>query len=135
LTWIKTQKNLPKKTLREFGIFIGLGIPFFIGWLIPFLNGYGFRFWSLFIGLPLISFGVFSPSQLFYPYKAWMALGKYLAWVNSHIILGLVFIIVLQPIAIFMRLLGHEPLKKINKDFISYRENRESSRIDMKRIF
>ena len=129
------KKKFPKKILREFGLLIGLGIPFFIGWLIPFIFGHGFRFWTLFIGLPLISFGVFSPSQLFYPYKAWMSLGKYLGWINSHIILGLVFIIVLQPIAIFMRLLGHDPLKKINKDCISYRENKESYIIDLKRIF
>lgn len=129
------KQNLSRKTLREFGLLIGFGIPFFIGWLIPFVSGHEFRFWSLFIGLPLISFGVFSPSLLFYPYKAWMALGKYLGWINSHIILGLVFIIVVQPISIFMRFRGYDPLKKINKDIISYREIRESSIIDMKRIF
>ena len=129
------KKKFSKKILREFGILIGLGIPFFIGWLIPFVSGHDFRFWSLFIGLPLISFGVFYPSLLFYPYKVWMALGKYLGWINSHIILGLVFLVVLQPIAIFMRFLGYEPLKKINKELKSYREKRESSIIDLKRIF
>ena len=135
LNWIKMKKNCSKKTLREFGLLIGFGIPFFIGWLIPFISGQGFRFWSLFIGFPLIIFGVFSPSLLFYPYKGWMALGKYLGWINSHIILGLVFLIVLQPISIIMRSLGYVPLKKINKDLISYKENRHSSIIDLKRIF
>ena len=129
------RKNFPKKTLRDFGLLIGFGILFLIGWLIPFISGHGFRFWSLFVSLPLIIFGVFSPSLLFYPYKVWMALGKYLGWVNSHIILGLVFIIVLQPIAVFMRLLGYEPLKKIKKNSISYREKRENSIIELKRIF
>ena len=129
------KKNFSKKILREFGILIGLGIPFFIGWLIPLISGHGFRLWSLFIGFPLICFGVFIPSLLFYPYKAWMALGKYLGWINSHIILGLVFLIVLQPIAIIMRSLGYDPLKKINKDLISYKENRDSSIIKLKRIF
>ena len=135
LNWIKMKKKCSKKTLREFGLLIGFGIPFFIGWLIPFISGHGFRFWSLFIGLPLIIFGVFSPSLLFYPYKGWMALGKYLGWINSHIILGLFFLIVLQPIAIIMRSLGYDPLKKINKDLISYKENRDSSIINLKRIF
>ena len=135
LNWIEAQGKLSKKTLREFGLLIGFGIPFFIGWLIPFINGYGFRFWSLFIGLPLISFGFFSPLLLIYPYRAWMTLGKYLGWINSNIILGLVFIIVLQPIAIFMRFLGYDPLKKINKNCISYRKNRDITIIDLKRIF
>ena len=135
LSWIEMKKNFSKKILREFGIVIGFGIPFFIGWLIPLISGHGFRLWSLFIGLPLICFGVFIPSLLFYPYKAWMALGKYLGWINSHIILGIVFIIVLQPIAIFMRFLGYDPLKKINKNCISYRKNRDNTIIDLKRIF
>ena len=135
LNWIKMKKKFSKKTLREFGLLIGFGIPFFIGWLIPLLSGHGFRFWSLFIGLPLISFGVFFPSLLFYPYKAWMTLGKYLGWINSHIILGLVFLIILQPISIIMRFLGYDPLKKINKDLISYRENRDYPIIDLERIF
>ena len=129
------QEKISKKKLRDFGLLIGFMIPFFMGWLIPFISGHGFRFWSLFIGFPLIIFGVFSPLLLFYPYKVWMALGKYLGWINSHIILGLVFIIVLQPIAILMRFVGYDPLKKIKKDFISYREKRKSSIIDLKRIF
>jgi len=135
LNWIKKKKNFSKKKLRQFGLLIGFGIPFFIGWLIPFVSGHGLRFWTLYIGLPLISLGVFLPSLLFYPYKAWMALGKYLGWINSHIILGLVFLIVLQPISIIMRFLGYDPLKKINKDLISYRENRDYPIIDLKRIF
>ena len=51
------------------------------------------------------------PSILSYPYKLWMRLGYILGWVNSRIILGLVFLIVLQPIALIMRFLGHDPLK------------------------
>ena len=129
------QEKISKKKLRDFGLLIGFMIPFFMGWLIPFISGHGFRFWSLFIGFPLIIFGVFSPLLLFYPYKVWMALGKYLGWINSHIILGIVFIIVLQPIAIFMRIFGYDPLKKINKNCISYRKNRDNTIIDLKRIF
>ena len=135
LNWIKMQENFSKKKLREFGLLIGFGIPFFIGWLIPFFSGHDFRFWSLFLGIPFIIFGFFSPSLLFYPYKAWMGIGEYLGWINSHIVLGLVFIIVLQPIAIFMKLLGHDPLKKINKNSISYKEKRKFSIIDLRRIF
>ena len=135
LSWIEMKKNFSKKILREFGIVIGFGIPFFIGWLIPLISGHGFRLWSLFIGLPLICFGVFIPSLLFYPYKAWMALGKYLGWINSRIILGMVFIIVLQPIAIFMRLLGYDPLKTKKESLKTYREVRKYSKINLEKLF
>ena len=135
LNWIKMKEKCSKKTLREFGLLIGFGIPFFIGWLIPFISGHGFRFWSLFIGFPLIIFGVFSPLLLFYPYKVWMALGKYLGWINSHIILGLVFIIVLQPIALIMRIIGHDPLRTKKVYQKSYREIRTNHKVNLKKIF
>ena len=71
----------------------------------------------------------------FLPIKGWIALGQALGWVNSHIILGLVFIVVLQPIAYVMRLTGYDPLRKRRKGESSYRENRQDHRTDLTRIF
>lgn len=125
-----------KKQLREFGYVIGLGFPIILGWFIPFLLGHEFRSWTLWIGLPSTILALLSPMLLYWPYKAWMALGHLLGWLNSHIILGVVYIIVLQPIAIFMKALGHDPLRrKQNSGQESYREIRENSQIDLKRIF
>ena len=69
------------------------------------------------------------PRLLLYPYKLWMAIGHILGWVNSRLILGLVFILVLQPIAIVMKLFGYDPLK-IRKEIhqTSYREDRNKSK-------
>jgi hypothetical protein len=41
-----------------------------------------------------------------------MALGHALGWVNGRIVLGLVYWLVLQPIALVMRLCGHDPLRR-----------------------
>ena len=64
-----------------------------------------------------------------------MALGHALGWINSHIILGLVFIFVVQPIAYIMRLTGYDPLRIRQKREKSYRENRQTHKIDLTRIF
>jgi hypothetical protein len=125
-----------KKQLREFGYLLGLGFPIILGWFIPFLLGHHFRAWTLWIGVPGLILALFAPLLLFWPYRLWMGLGHALGWVNSHLILGLVFIVVLQPIAFFMRMLGHDPLKrKRHSGPESYREIREHSHIDLKRIF
>ena len=129
------KKNFSKKILREFGILIGLGIPFFIGWLIPFVSGHDFRFWSLFLGIPLLSFGFFSPSLLFYPYKAWMKIGNILGWLNSHLILGLVFISVLIPISLVMKIIGYDPLRNKKSNQKSYREIKVDYMVNLKKIF
>jgi len=125
-----------KKQLKEFGYLIGFGFPILIGWLLPTLFGHGFRAWTLWVGIPGLILALIAPGLLRQPYRAWMALGHALGWVNSHVILGLVFIVVLQPIAYVMRLLGHDPLRrKKHHGNQSYREERKTLEVDFNRIF
>ena len=106
------KNHIQKKTLKEFGFLIGFTFPFLIGWILPLIGGHSFRTWTLYIGIPSLILAITKPSLLLYPYKAWMKLGHILGWLNSRIILGLVFLIVLQPIALIMRIFGHDPLKQ-----------------------
>ena len=129
------KEQISKKQLREFGLLVGFGFPIVIGWLIPFLFRHEFRAWTLWVGIPGLILGLIAPRLLHYPYKGWMALGHVLGWVNSHIILGLIFIVVLQPIAYFMRLTGYDPLRRRRKSENSYRENRQDHKTDLTRIF
>ena len=126
---------ISKKQLREFGLLIGFGFPILIGWLLPSLFGHQFRTWTLWIGVPGFLIGLTAPNLLYYPYKGWMALGHVLGWINSHIILGLVFIFVLQPIAYIMRLTGYDPLRTKRKGEKTYKENFQNHKLDLTRIF
>ena len=126
---------IAKKQLREFGLLVGFGFPILIGWLLPFFAGHGFRTWTLWVGVPSFILGLAAPRLLHYPYKAWMALGHLLGWTNSRIILGLVFLLVLQPIAIIMKLFSYDPLRKKKSNQNSYRETRKEKSIDLTRIF
>ena len=129
------KETISKRKLLEFGIFIGFGFPLFIGWLIPALTGHGFRAWTLCFGSLGILIGLTSPRLLYYPYKFWMKLGLTLGWVNSRIILGLVFIIVLLPISFVMRLIGYDPLRTKLKGEKTYREKQKNYQTDLTRIF
>ncbi len=126
---------ISNKQLREFGLLIGFGFPLLIGWLIPVLTGHGFRVWTLWVGLIGLLFGMTSPRHLYYPYKFWMKLGLTLGWVNSRIVLGLVYIIVLLPVAFIMRLIGYDPLKTKQNKEKTYRENQKDHQTDLTRIF
>ena len=126
---------ISKKQLREFGLLIGFGFPTLLGWFLPLLFGHEFRLWTLWVGILGLILGLTAPRLLEYPYKGWMILGHALGWVNSHIILGLVFIIVLQPIAYIMRLIGYDPLRTRQKGEKTYRENRQDHKTDLTRIF
>ena len=126
---------ISKKQLREFGLLIGFVFPILIGWLLPSIFGHQFRIWTLWIGGLGLLIGLTAPRLLYYPYKGWMILGHVLGWINSYIILGVVFIFVLQPIAYIMRLTGYDPLRTKRKEGKTYREVRKDHNIDLNRIF
>ncbi len=128
-------EKITNRKLREFGILIGIGFPLIIGWLIPSFTGHGFREWTLLIAIPGLIIGLVAPRLLLYPYKGWMVIGHKLGWINSHIVLGLVFVVVLLPIAFIMRIFGYDPLRKKGKNKTTYRENKQDHQTDITRIF
>ena len=129
------KKNIDNKILREFGFLISFVFPILIGWILPALGGHSFRIWTLFISFPALILASIRPGLLFYPYKAWMKLGYILGWINSRIILGLVFFMVLQPIAILMKLFGHDPLRIKKSNQKSYKEDKINHKVNLKKIF
>ena len=124
-----------KKILREFGLLLGFIFPVLIGWIIPSIGGHPFRVWTMFIGVPALILGTFYPKLLKKPYFLWIKLGHYLGWINSRLILGIVFIIVLQPIALFMKIFGYDPLRKKSNNKKTYREITKNNIIDYEKIF
>ena len=129
------KSSISQKQLREFGFLIGFGLPIIFGWMIPAITGHIFRYWTLWVGCLSLMLVILRPRLLFYPYKAWMTLGHALGWVNSRIILGLVFILVLQPIALVMKVFGYDPLRKKKCSAKSFRENKANHKINLTRIF
>lgn len=99
------------RQLREFGLVVGGLCLVVLSWLLPALHGHPPLIWPIWIGVPLILLGLIAPRSLRQAYRGWMALGHALGWVNSRIALGLVYWLVLQPIALVMRLSGHDPLR------------------------
>ena len=123
------------KDLRNFGFLIGFGFPIIIGWLFPFISGHSFRQWTIMVSIPAIILSITKPKLLLHIYALWMRLGYYLGWINSRIILGIIFLFVLQPIAFAMNLFGYDPLRKKKESTDTYRELKKNQKIDLKRIF
>ena len=129
------EQNINKKQLTEFGLLLGLGFPFFIGWLIPFFHGNNFRIWSLFIGIPFLIISFIKPNLLRFFYKKWIKFGNILGFLNSNVILGFIFFFVLFPISIFMRMLGHDPLNKNFRAKKTYKVENKNHKINLHKIF
>ena len=129
------KNKISKNKLRDFGILIGFTFPILIGYIIPTIGGHNFKFWTLFIGIPSLILGILKPNYLIHAYKTWMKIGDILGWVNSRIILGLVYLLVLIPISLIMRAFGYDPLQIKNKKQKTYKKDKRKHRLDLKRIF
>lgn len=118
--------NAEKRQLRSFGLIVG-GIFALIGIWPIVIHGAEPRWWSVVLAGALICPALVYPKSLFWPYKGWMALGHVLGWINTRIILGLVFYGVVTPIGIVRRWLGKDPMgKRLRPDLESYRVVRQS---------
>ena len=127
---------IPKKTLREFGLIFGIGLPLIIGWLIPSFFGHEPRIWTFYIGISSLISSILFPEILKLPYKIWIKIGLILGWINSKIILGIVFIFILIPISIIMKFFKYDPLNKNQSSNKStYREIISNHKIDLTKIF
>lgn len=51
-----------------------------------------------------------APRMLRPVYRIWMRVGEGLAWINTRILLAVVFFLAVTPIGVLMRLLGRSPL-------------------------
>ena len=98
------------------------GIVFFIVFLIvalwPLQNNNDIRIWSLIISLIFLFLGIFN-SKLLNPLNIlWYKFGIFLGRIISPIIMGLIFFIVVTPIAILLKIFKKDvlSLKKNNSD-------------------
>jgi hypothetical protein len=62
------------------------------------------------IGATLVVLGLAAPTMLRVPNRAWWRIAQVLGWINSRIILGLFFVVVITPAGLMMRALGRNPL-------------------------
>ena len=101
-------------TNRSFGIvffFVFIIISFY-----PLLNGENIRIWSLIISIVFLALGLFYWKLLNPLNKIWFKFGLLLGKIISPIIMGIIFFLVVTPIALFMRLLKKDLLNlKFNK--------------------
>lgn len=96
-----------KKELRSFGLIVGsvfLGIGL---WPLVW-QGAAIRSWAVIIGALLSVLGGVAPGLLHPIHKGWMFIGHVMGWINTRIILGFFFYVILTPMGLIARLMGKD---------------------------
>jgi len=126
-----------KQDLRKFGI--TLGIAFAIFSCILFLKHKHFFVPAACISISLVLTALIKPLLLNPVELAWLKLGYALSWINTRLILCVLFFFFVTPIGLIMRLFGRDILgKRIDKRKASYwksKEHKEFKQTDYSRQF
>ncbi|MBI4000612.1 MAG: hypothetical protein HY348_02375 [Nitrospira defluvii] len=114
-------EEINRMDLRNFGLMVG-GVFLLIACWPMLRSGESLRLWALGAGLLLVAFGLLAPLVLRPVFTAWMKVGHVLGWVNTRIILGIIFFGLITPMGFVMRLFGWDSMRRaFLKDAESYR--------------
>jgi cation transporter-like permease len=112
--------EITKKTLRQFGLMVG-GIFLFIGLWPLVWRQEAMRIWVVVPGALLAAAGLVMPGVLKHVYRGWMWVGHVMGWVNTRIILEILFHGMVTPMGVFMKLTGRDPMRrKLDPDTKTY---------------
>ena len=114
-------KSATSKELRQFGLMVG-GVFVVIGlWPLVF-RGESMHWWAVGPGGILILLGAMLPLVLRPIHAGWMWIGHVLGWVNTRILLGIVFYGLVTPIGVIFRLMGKNSMRTgCTKEIPTYR--------------
>lgn len=104
--------QLNNKELRDFGLLTGTIIAVLFGLLLPWLRGHALPLVPWIIALVLWVLAALVPMVLGPVYQVWMRIGLVLGWVNTRIILGIIFFALMMPMGAIMRLLNQDPMAR-----------------------
>ncbi len=129
--------NLDEKGLREFGLTTGAAFVVIFGLFFPWMLELDWPVWPWVIAAPLWLLALIHPLWLRGIYRAWMRFGLLASRVMTPLVLGIVFFVMISPMAAIMRLWGKDPMQRtLDADRKSYRvKSTKSPREKLERPF
>jgi hypothetical protein len=115
------QSRISARSLRSFGLIVGTGFAVVALWPTIFGDGHP-RVWALIVTIVLGMTALACPSALGPFHRVWTAIGEALGWVNTRVILGLVYYLLVVPVGLVRRLLGNDPMRRqFDRDVATYK--------------
>ncbi len=103
--------------------------------LYPLLKGGNLNIISILIGIIFLIFGILNSRFLTPLNKIWFKFGLLLGQIISPVVMGIIFFLVVTPIAFIMRILGKDVLRLKKKSDNSYWIKKTDLKSKMKNQF
>lgn len=92
--------------LRRFGWQMAIVWPLLFGIVLPWLFNAVWPVWPWVIALVFAVLAAVAPRLLYWPSRVWLGFTHVMGWLNTRIILALLFYILITPLGLLLRLLG-----------------------------
>jgi Saxitoxin biosynthesis operon protein SxtJ len=109
------------RELRNFGLTTGGIVAVLFGLLLPWLLSRAFPLWPWIVAGLLGGLGLLIPAALGPVYRVWMKFGHVMGAINTRLILGLFFYVIITPFGFVMRLFRWDPMRRRPAEGASYR--------------
>ncbi len=111
-----------RRDLRKFGAVLAVAFPVVFCLLLPWLFSRPMPWWPLAVSAVLLALAAFAPAALAPVERAWLRVGHALGWLNTRILLALLFFVLVLPLGLLLRLLRKLPIaRRFDPDAASYR--------------
>lgn len=107
-------QRLSRPELRKFGLILAAGILIFFGVLFPLLRDRAIQLttWPWYLALAIAVLSLAAPAVLRPVHTGWMFIGRILGYINTRIILGIIYLALFTPIAFVLKLLKKDPMRR-----------------------
>ncbi len=117
--------NITNSDLRKFGFIMGGMFALMFGLIFPWIaekNSHNWPVWPFIVMAVFWGIALFMPQVLRPVNTIWIKIGNVLGWVNSRIILGIMFFLIILPIGLILKLFGKDSMnRKFDKKLETYR--------------
>jgi hypothetical protein len=107
-----TTAALDRNGYRKFGLTTGSIVVLLFGVSIPWIFDLGYPVWPWIVGGLLALWALVAPGSLRPVYAVWMKFGQVMNWINTRLILGILFYGIFLPFGLLMRLFGKDPMHR-----------------------
>jgi len=117
--------EVTKTDLRKFGFIMGGMVALMFGGLFPWIFDKTAATWPIWPFIVMAVFWVLAiviPESLRKVNEIWLKIGNVLGWINSRIILGIMFYLLIFPIGLILKIFGKDAMnRKLDSNSDTYR--------------
>ena len=102
--------NFTAKELKDFGLIMAGMLILMFGLVLPWLFSYSTPYWPFVAAFGFAVVALLKPLLLGPVNRVWLKISDFLGWVNTRLVMGVIFFLLIVPIGLIMRLFNKDPL-------------------------